>query len=77
MRSAVIIAASLVAAAIVAATAIVVYYSPYPSCVRALGASDYSPADAALACLHGIEPEDKGEPASRPFTRARATLATR
>ncbi len=77
MRSAVIIAAALVAAAIVAATALTLYFSPYQSCVRALGTSDYTPADAALACLHGIEPEDKGEPASRPFTRARGTLATR
>jgi hypothetical protein len=77
MKSAVIIAAALLSAAIVAATTIVVYYSPYQSCVRALAGSDYTPADAALACLHGLDPEDKGEPASRPFTRTRGTLATR
>jgi hypothetical protein len=77
LKSAVIIAAALVSAAIVAATAMTVYFSPYQSCVRVLAAADYSPADAALACLHGLEPEDKGEPASRPFTHTRWTPATR
>ncbi len=75
MRSAVIIAAALVAIAIVAATGLATYYSPYQSCVRALVADDYSAADAALACLQGIEPEDKSAPDYRPHTRTRSALA--
>ena len=39
------------------------YFSPYHSCVRALLAAEHEPADAALACLHGIERESDTAPA--------------
>jgi len=77
MKSTVIIATALVAAALVAVMGLYLYFSPYHSCVRVLVAAEYTPADAALACLHGIEPEDKAEPATRPFTSARSRLTAR
>ena len=77
MKSAVIISTALIAAALIAVMGLYLYFSPYQSCVRALLADDYTPADAALACLHGIEPEDKAEPATRPFTSARSSLTAR
>jgi hypothetical protein len=71
LRSAVIVSAAIVAVAIVAAVGLSLYFSPYHSCVRALVADDYAPADAALACLQGIEPEDRTERTDRPLTRTR------
>lgn len=77
MRSAVIISALIVALALVASVALYLYFSPYHACVRALVADDYPPADAALACLHGIEPEDRPARTDRPMTRTRLRAATR
>ncbi len=71
MRSAVIVSAAIVALAVVAAVGLSLYFSPYHSCVRALVADDYAPSDAALACLQGIEPEDRTERTDRPLTRTR------
>ena len=48
-------AAAILAAAFVAVMALYLYFSPYHSCVRALTAAEYEPAEAALACLHGAE----------------------
>ncbi|MGB2818506.1 MAG: hypothetical protein WBA53_10730 [Burkholderiaceae bacterium] len=63
MKSAVILSATIVATAFVAAMGLYLYFSPYHSCVRVLRAADYEPADAALACLHGVERDVDTEPA--------------
>jgi hypothetical protein len=63
LKSAVILSAAIVATAFVATMGLYLYYSPYQSCVRALLAADYEPADAALACLHGAERDTDSEPA--------------
>lgn len=54
-------AAALLAVALIAAMGMYLYFSSYHSCVRALVAAEYKAADAALACLHGVEPEDDGQ----------------
>ena len=53
-------AAAVLAVALVAAMGMYLYFSSYHSCVRALVAAEYKSADAALACLHGVEPEEDG-----------------
>ena len=53
-------AAAVLAVALVAALGLYLYFSSYHSCVRALVAAEHKSADAALACLHGVEPEDDG-----------------
>lgn len=80
MRSVVIVAVVIVALAVLASVGLSLYFSPYHSCVRALVADDYAPADAALACLQGIVPDDRPERTEHPMTRTRwsrgaATLA--
>jgi hypothetical protein len=59
MKSAVIVSAAIIAATLVAMMGLYLYFSPYHSCVRALLAAEYEPADAALTCLHGPEPSDE------------------
>jgi predicted acyl esterase len=63
LKSAVILSAAIIATALVAMMGLYLYYSPYQSCVRALLAADYEPAEAALACLHGVERDTDSEPA--------------
>jgi hypothetical protein len=75
VKSTVLLAAAIIAAALIAAVGLYLYFSPYHSCVRALAETGYEPADAALACLQGIEPEESPGPA-RPFTSALATPRT-
>ena len=58
-----ILSAAIVAAALVATMGLYLYFSPYHSCVRALLSADYEPADAALACLHGVERDSESAPA--------------
>jgi hypothetical protein len=69
VKAAIIVSTAIAAAALLGAVALYHYFSPYHSCVRALDAAGYESADAALACLQGIEPEERPEPA-RPFTSA-------
>lgn len=57
-------AAAILAVALVVSMALYLYFSPYRSCVRALSAAEYEPAEAALACLHGAE-TDPGVPTIR------------
>jgi hypothetical protein len=59
----VILSAAIIATALVAMMGLYLYFSPYQSCVRTLLAADHEPADAALACLHGVERESDAEPA--------------
>ena len=77
MRSAAIVSAVILALALVASVALYLYFSPYQSCVRALVADDYTPADAALACLHGIEPEERPARTDRPTHRTGWSAALR
>ena len=58
-----ILSAAIIATALVAMMGLYLYFSPYHSCVRALLAAEYEPADAALACLHGVEPDSDSAPA--------------
>jgi hypothetical protein len=63
VKSAAIISAAIIAAALVAMMGLYLYFSPYHSCMRTLLSAEYEPADAALACLHGVEPPDDNRPA--------------
>jgi hypothetical protein len=63
LKSAVILSAAIIATALVAMMGLYLYFSPYHSCVRALLAAEYEPADAALACLHGVERDSDSAPA--------------
>ena len=65
-----ILSATIIATALVAMMGLHLYFSPYHSCVRTLLAADHEPADAALACLHGVERDSDSEPAFGSF-RAR------
>ena len=58
-----ILSAAIIATALVAMMGLYLYFSPYHSCVRALLATVYEPADAALACLHGVERDSESAPA--------------
>ena len=58
-----ILSATIIATALVAMMGLYLYFSPYHSCVRTLLAADHEPADAALACLHGVEQDSDSEPA--------------
>jgi hypothetical protein len=62
LKSAVILSAAIIATALVAMMGLYLYFSPYHSCVRALLAAEYEPADAALACLHGLERDTDSAP---------------
>jgi hypothetical protein len=76
LKSAVILSAAIIATALVAMMGLYLYFSPYHSCMRTLVAADHEPADAALACLHGVERESDPEPAFGGF-RARQGSAAR